>query len=188
MSKETVEGFYDEVVSMWLKERGQEGLAPIPQDFEAKLHAYASLVKQQLKISDKKAISTAIKQAELETVKKLLSSLFEVRFRKIIHAIIKGSRPENLLSVERHFVEEFSKLIYEYRERINSIAHDFRVPRIKERLAKYEVVCFMQTFPKVVCEDMKSYGPFVQYDLAALPTESARALATRSIARLLELP
>ncbi|MEM2910687.1 MAG: hypothetical protein QXO01_06470 [Nitrososphaerota archaeon] len=187
MSEETTEGFYDEIVDIWLKERGQEPLVLMPQDFEAKLYAYASSAKQQLRVSDKKAISTLVKYAELDVVKKLLSSLFEIRFRKIIYAILKGSRPENLLNVERHFVDEFFKLIYEYKERINSITHDFRIPRIKERLTKYEVVCFMQTFPKVVCEDMKSYGPFRQYDLAALPSESARVLATKHVVRLLDL-
>jgi len=187
MSEGTVEGFYDELMNVWLKEREQENLASIPQDFETKLYAYASSVRQQLKVSDKKAISTLVKHAELDVVKKLLSSLFEIRFRKIIHALLKGEQLENLLGVERRFAEELSKLIYEYRKRINSIAYELRIPKIEERLAKYRIVCFMQTFPKIVCEDMKNYGPFRQYDIVTLPPESARLLATKQAARLLEL-
>lgn len=187
MSEEATEGFYDELMTIWLKERAQDNLAPIPQDFENKLYAYASSIRQQLKVSDKKAASTLIKYVELDVVKKLLSSLFEIRFRKIVYALLKGVQLENLLSMERHFAEELSKIIYEYRERINSIAHEFKIPKIEDRSAKYRIVCFMQTFPKIVCEDMKSYGPFRQYDIATLPPESARLLATKQAVRLLEL-
>lgn len=187
MSEGTAESFYDELMSLWLKERTQESLAPIPQDFETKLYAYASLARQQLKVSDKKATSTVIKYAELDIVKKLLFSLFEIRFRKIVRTLLNGAQPENLLSVERQFAEELSKLIYEYRERINSIAYELRIPKIEDRSAKYRIVCFMQMFPRVVCEDTKNYGPFRQYDIAALPPESARALATKQVVRLLEL-
>ncbi|MEM1531446.1 MAG: hypothetical protein QXE40_01585 [Nitrososphaerota archaeon] len=187
MSEGTSESFYDELMGIWFKERTQESLVSIPQDFETKMYAYASSTRQQLKVSDKKAASTAIKYAEFDIIKRLLSSLFEIRFRKIVHALLKGVQPENLLSVERHFAEEFSKLIYWYRERINSITHEFRIPKIEDRSAKYKIVCFMQTFPKVVCEDMKNYGPFRQYDIAALPPESAILLATKQVVRLLEL-
>jgi len=187
MSEVTAEGFYEELVDIWLKEKEQENLVPIPQDFETKLYTYASSVRQQLKVSDKKAVSTLVKHAELDIVKKLLSSLFDIRFRKIVRALLKGDQPENLLGVEKRFVEELSKLIYEYRKRINSIAHEFRIPKIEDRSAKYRIVCFIQTFPKIVCEDMKNYGPFRQYDIATLPPESARLLVTKQAARLLEL-
>ncbi len=187
MSEGTVEDFYEELMSVWLKERMQENLAPMPQDFETKLYAYASSVRQQLKVSDKKAVSTLIKYAELDVVKKLLYSLFEIRFRKIIRAIIKGAQLNNLLKVEKRFVEELSKLIYEYKGRINSIAYELRIPKLVERPAKYKVVCFMQTFPKIVCEDLKHYGPFRQYDIAALPLESAKLLVAKQAVRLLEL-
>lgn len=182
-----IESFYNELMNLWLKERTQENLAPIPEDFENKLYAYASSTRQQLKVSDKKAASTVIKYAEFDIVKKLLSSLFEIRFRKIVRALLEGVQPENLLSIEKNFAEELSKLIYGYRERINSIAQELRVPRTDEKPAKYRIVCFMQAFPRVVCEDTKNYGPFRQYDIATLPPESARLLIVKQVARALEL-
>lgn len=183
MTEEGAKSFYDELLELWRSERSCENLAKMPEDFKERVYAYASRLRQLLKVLDKKSLTFTLKSAELESVKRLVSSLLEMRLRKILSMLMLGVEPENMLDMEKELVLSISKAIHGYMQRIKSISHDLKVPATVDVDAKYELICFMQDFPKIVGEDLRSYGPFKQFDIATLPTQNALAMMSRKVVK-----
>lgn len=184
---EEVEGFYEELLKLWQDELSSEGLIKIPDDFERKLYSYVARLKQLLKVSDKRSLTFSTKSAELESIKKLVASLLETRYRKIISMLIAGIELENLMEFEKDLAFSISKAMHDYKQKVKSLLHDLKIPSKDELEIKYELVCFMQDFPKIVGEDLKSYGPFKQFDIATLPPQNAIAMLNRKVVSSIDL-
>jgi DNA replication initiation complex subunit (GINS family) len=50
------------------------------------------------------------------------------------------------------------------------------------------VVRFLKAVPAIIGIDMKTYGPFQQEDVVAIPVENAENLIRRGIAKEVEIP
>jgi len=173
---------YEKTLELWLREREMKDLCEIPESFVEELSKYASTLRRQIRLSDRSSLSSALKSAELDMVQAIVESLLEMRFRKIIMMSIDDRQPDNMLSFEKKTFYGLQRIMSEHRERIKSISHELRMP-YSDSEPKYDVVSFLQPFPKVVGEDLRSYGPFKPGDIAALPPANARSLARRNIVR-----
>ncbi len=169
-------------MELWTRERSTEQLTAIPNELVQELATYASDIRRQIRLTDRDSITAALKSAELEMLQRLLKSLLEVRFRKILAAVLKGEEPENLTPFEKRVFHSLQRTIDEYMDSIDMMARQLRMT-FMETDSKYDVVSFLQPVGRFVGEDLKSYGPFKQGDIAILPVENARSLAKRSIVK-----
>jgi len=180
-------GTYEKTLELWMREKGTEELCEIPAGFEEELYNYASEMRRQLRLSDRSALSSSLKSSELEVAKRMAESLFEIRFRKIVAMAMTDRQPERILNFEKKLFYGLQRLVSEHRDRIKSVSRELRISHGNAD-SRYDVVAFMQPFPKVIGEDLRSYGPFKQGDVATLPPENARSLAKRNVVRRVVLP
>lgn len=186
MSGEMGATAYELLLELWRLEKASPGLIKLPDGLEERLREYFSKMRGYLKVSDKRSLTAGIREAELEAAAKLAESLFKLRLEKIMRAASRGEVPENLHGFEKGVYASLQRIIQEQRERVrNIITAAYRGWRPIE--SEYELVCFLQDFPQIVGEDLRSYGPFKRGDIAALPRGNARTLMMRGVARKLSV-
>lgn len=173
---------YELVYELWRLENSTDHLRKLPEGFEDKLREYFSRMKSYLRTSDKMVLSTSLREAEVDAVARLLKSLFDTRFGKIIRAVESGHYPETMSGFEKNIYMSLHRIITDYKKYVESIimATAYSGWRIIE--SNYDVVCFQQDFPQIVGEDLKTYGPFKKGDIATLPKANAQTLIVRGLA------
>lgn len=177
---------FSKVFEIWKKEKYMKELSFISPEIEELIYQYINYIKKQLKVSDKKALSTILKYKEYEMLQKMIYEIFETRLRKIVLSILEDSYSENLLDFERSLTQSLTKIFDEYREKVRNLSFKPKTilfPKEKNRF----LTVFLQNFPKIVGEDMKSYGPFKAYDIATIPIENIKGLSRKKIVRYIPI-
>ncbi|MEM5797962.1 MAG: hypothetical protein QW703_00270 [Candidatus Aenigmatarchaeota archaeon] len=159
---------YDLLRKIFEQEKMNQKLTKLPEDFIPSLNEYLEK-KAALEIEDK---------WELESAKKLIRDLFDMRDLKLLNMALyhikTGSIPENLLTEERSFFEQIVEILKKWKEDRS---------KIFENKKKNELIVIIKEFPDFVGPDMKVYGPFKEGDVANLPIESANILIEKGIAK-----
>lgn len=172
---------YELVYELWKIENSTDVLAKLPEGFEEKLREYFSKIKSYLKVSDKKMLSTSLKEAELDSTAKLVESLFEVRLRKILRAVQSGIYPDTMCSFEKNTYMSLHRILSDHKKYVESIMMTAAYTGWKTIGSNYDIVCFQQDFPQIVGEDLKTYGPFKKGDIAVLPRANAQTLIVKGV-------
>lgn len=173
---------YELVYELWKLENSTDQLGKLPEGFEDRLREYFSRLKSYLRVSDKTMFSTSLREAEVDSVAKLVKSLFDIRLGKIIRAVESNQYPETMSGFEKNIYMSIHRIITDYKKHVESIimATAYSGWRIIE--SGYDVVCFQHDFPQIVGEDLKAYGPFKKGDIAVLPRANAQTLIVRGLA------
>lgn len=178
---------YELIYELWKLERSRDELSRLPEDLEEKLREYFSKAKSYLRISDKKMLSTSLKESELDSTAKLVSSLFEIRLGKILRAVLSGSYPETMCGFEKNTYMSLHRILNDHRRYVESIIMAAAYKGWKTVETTYDIVCFQQDFPQIVGEDLKTYGPFKKGDIASLPRSNAQTLAVKGVVQRLTI-
>jgi DNA replication initiation complex subunit (GINS family) len=166
---------------------------------------------------DKKTVKVVLLEREAKNVNRMLEELLKARYRKIIKNITKNQRiPTEVLTAEEAAMcqtfagfadtyDKFSKSLLEGQ----TTAPQLTVPQpaaqtqsqqeapITVRLVESKTLeapsrkrltlRFTKPIPAIMGADMKSYGPFVGEDVAALPAVNAKMLVKQGLAVLIEV-
>ncbi len=180
------EGIFEKLLELWIRERSSETLVKIPEELIREISAHTSLMRRQLKLSEKGSISAALKNSELNMMQKMLESLFKIRLDKIMAASPEKGPPENMLYFEGRFYNTLQRALQIHLDSVRSILTNPLLLQPRKEF-KYEIVIFLKQSPKIVGEDLTSYGPFQEGDMASLPAENANLLARRNVVRRVQL-
>ncbi|MCX8187578.1 MAG: hypothetical protein N3F65_03100 [Nitrososphaeria archaeon] len=187
MSDNHEKDVYELLIELWRNELESEGLTKLPDGLVQKLKEYIGGIKHYLKVSDKEALSTEIREAAVKATSRLVRELFEFRLRKILRCALNNMQPENLIQFERRLYPGFLKLINEYRESVEEIAEAMAYQDWEQIRARHEVVSFLKDVDQIVGPDLEVYGPFKAGDVAALPEETARNLELAAVVRIIKI-
>ena len=175
---------YDELYEAWKREKENIEIQMLPRDFYAKLADYMKRIKEESRMLDEKTTKARLMQREFMNIKKMVSDLTQLRYRKTFRKTINGKivPRESLTKEEEKFIEEISPLAESYQAVVKEIlrGHTSHVKR-KEK-PKKKLVRFLQEIPAIIGADMKTYGPFKPENIATLPSENARILIKQGAA------
>lgn len=156
------------------EEKKSQNLTKIPDDFYETVRMY---------IEGKKKLAKEKKdEIELRNIERIVENIFNLRERKIINFAIMAARagvqPSNLTSEEKQFFQKVFETLKERRIILDKIksALEGEVKKEVEIL-----VVFKQDFPAFVGIDGQTYGPFKKGDIAKLPEENRKILASKGI-------
>jgi len=156
------------------EEKKSQNLTKIPDDFYETVRMYVEGKKKLAK--EKKD------EIELRNIERIVENIFNLRERKIINFAIMAARagvqPSNLTSEERQFFQKVFETLKERRVILDKIksALEGEVKKEVEIL-----VVFKQDFPAFVGIDGQTYGPFKKGDIAKLPEENRKILASKGV-------
>jgi DNA replication initiation complex subunit (GINS family) len=166
---------------------------------------------------DKKTVKVALLEHEAKNVNRMLEELLKARYRKILKNITKNQRvPTEVLTTEEIAMcqtfagfadtyDKFSKSLLEGQTSLPQILmgqptaqnQAYQEAPITVRLVESKspeaqarkrlTVRFTKPIPAIMGTDMKSYGPFVAEDVAALPAVNAKMLVKQGLAVLIEV-
>ncbi|MDQ1281595.1 MAG: replication factor [Thermoproteota archaeon] len=183
---------YQELYEAWKREKKGTELQALDKKFYSNLSQY---IKDQIEDSetlDENAIKGRLIARECMNMKRLLTSLVECRYRKILKEVLDRKQiPLEILTDEEEII--YSSIL-STRNETDLILKDTlrgRVPEIKEirivEKPKRILVRFLQAIPAIVGQDIRAYGPFKAEDVAALPFENAEILIKRGVAKEVEV-
>lgn len=187
MDEGSGQSIYELLTTLWKRERESEELVKLPDDFERRVQEYVGSVKHYLKVSDKQSLSFELKKAELEAVTSLLNELFELRLRKIMNLVLREKSPENLFDFESRIYLNLLESVKEYKRRVKELMVSVAYRDWKEVKSTLIPVYFLKEHDRIISSDNKAYGPFKPGDIAVLPSENAKVLEMKNVARVLRV-
>jgi DNA replication factor GINS len=181
---------YDEVYNAWKKEQESAELRPLAKDFYARLAGYVKKIREETKMLDERTAKARLIKHELRNARRLIKSLFQLRYEKIFRAATAGETIliEALTEEEEKLCRKMLPLAESYQEFLQSILLGRLVPseESKEK-SKRVLVRFLRDLPAIIGADMKTYGPFKTEDVGTMPVENAAVLVKQGIAARVEL-
>ena len=195
---------YETLYETLRKEKYKKELQHIDKNFFKQVANYIQEKQEILKAQqERESIFSAQIQntrKQIENAQKILKELYERRETKIIQLALFSSRTSRdtletaeMLEEEVEFYRKIIKNLNYYRESIlyDIIRGNYIKNKPKEiktqEMSKNELktVRITKEMPKFVGEDMTTYGPFKEEDIANLPSEIAELLIKNQRAELL---
>jgi DNA replication factor GINS len=207
---------YNELYAAWRREIEDPTLGGLPPDFYSKIADYLKRLNEDQSALDKKSVKVSLLEVEAKNVRRMLSELLELRYRKILKTVTKLQKvPIEMLTSEeakmcQTFVgfsnayQEFSKSLLEGQPtpitvtivqpaaQAAAVATIVETPKAEPKPPVVHVahkrltLRFTKAIPAIMGADMKSYGPFVAEDVASLPSLNAQILIKQGMAVAVE--
>lgn len=168
LTDETIRRIFDE-------EKNAQGLTKLPEDFFEQVRTYLENKSKMIKIeADRWA---------LDSVKRRLRTIFQIRERKILNSapgfIDSGVTPDNMTPEEQKFFERVIECVKDF--------HKERDERLDEEEEKLVLVTILEDVPKFVGINLRNYGPFRKGDLTTVPEPNADLLIKKGLAEKTEI-
>ncbi|MCW4006695.1 MAG: hypothetical protein NWF04_08925 [Candidatus Bathyarchaeota archaeon] len=187
---------YDELYAAWRIEVEDTELDSLPCDFYTRLADYLRRIKEELQLTDQKGIKTRLLDHELENAQSMAQELILTRYRKIIKRLAAGKKipPDSLPTQEAQLCNGITPCACEYNKFAATILKG-HLTKLSAKPAQQEepqatsnrvLLRFVKPVPTIIGSDMKSYGPFIAEDVAAVPKENAKILVKRGLAKPVE--
>lgn len=187
---------YDELYAAWRIELEDSELDSLPCDFYTRLSEYLRRIKDEIELVDQNSIKTRLLDHELENAQCMAQELILTRYRKILKRIAAGKKipQDSLPTQEAQLCSGIKPCAGEYNKFAASIiqGHLSKIsanPAPQEEPTKNSnrvLLRFLKPVPSIIGSDMKSYGPFLVEDVAAVPKENAKILIKRGLAKQVE--
>jgi hypothetical protein len=187
MSSDSHGDLYEALMEAWRIERGEEGLAKLPEELLEDIRKYIGSLKHQLRVSDRGTLTSDLREVFLDAVTRIVRELFELRLRKLVEAAVEEKPLENLIGFERRIYPRLVSLIKEYRDCVGELVEAVAYQNWEKMPSRYELICFLKDAPELIGIDLESYGPFKAGDIAALPSENARNLELAGVVRVIKV-
>ncbi len=186
---------YDTLYEILRLEKTRREIQELDRDFFKNMISYLN-EKQEILDTQQKQNNIFSKefektQKQIQNIKKMIKELYEKRESKIVQIAMYSSRIQekpdssNLLSEEKEFLSSVSKTLNKYRKDIlfnllkNKLPEISKEEIIQESTPKNKFIRFAQALPKFVGDDLNTYGPFEEEDMANIPEKVANVLINR---------
>ncbi len=189
---------YDELYAAWRFELENATLGGLPSDFYARAADYLRRINEETEVLDKKNVKSKLLERELERVQCMLHELIWARYKKLVSLVSESKKlPSGLLADEEEslctgflsFAESYQKFSDKLLRGQISTPVSNKVPKkVEKKVSKRVVLRFLKAVPAVIGADMKTYGPFMVEDVAAVPVENAEILVKQGLAEKVEIP
>ncbi|MAG15832.1 hypothetical protein CMO88_02115 [Candidatus Woesearchaeota archaeon] len=183
---------YDSIFEILMREKSKEELQKLSPEFFKDLVKYVSDKRKSASSEATDTFSLEEKERaskQLQNIKRMMTELYERREKKIMNMSMIRSRTgadiidtTPLLSEEKMFFDAIVAQLDYYR---NSILFKLlnaqpmsaeEKPEIPETKKNTKLIRFLHDVPKFVGKELEVYGPFVEEDMANIPSEMADIL------------
>lgn len=190
---------YESLYDILRKEKSQEELQKLDQNFFSFVAEYLNTKKQILESQESKDsifASAEIQKTrkQLENSQKILKELYERRENKIIQMALFSSRAESRIDHELMLKEElefYNSIISTLNSFRTSILDNLIVGRMpvldkpkaiktQEEQDDTKLVRFINAVPRFVGDDLNIYGPYEEQDVANLPQKVVKVLIDKN--------
>ena len=190
---------YESLYDMLRKEKSQEELQKLDQNFFSFVAEYLNTKKQILESQESKDsifASTEIQKTrkQLENSQKILRELYERRENKIIQTALFSSRADSKINHELMLNEEIElynsimSTLNRFRSSIIGNLVEGKMPALdkpktiktQEEASDTKLVRFINAVPKFVGDDLNIYGPYEEQDVANLSERVAKVLVDKN--------
>ncbi|MBI4175577.1 MAG: DNA replication complex GINS family protein [Candidatus Aenigmarchaeota archaeon] len=169
------------------EEKDKQTLGKLPENFFEDARAY--LRNKQRLAKGKEDLW------EVDSAKRLLQDLLEMREKKLVLAAVffarsesksgdniagRQAEPENTAADEDRLFRSLADLIGKFQKEREGI---FR----EEAEARKSLVALLGDLPEFVGTDLKAYGPYRAGDIATMPEDVAKMLAGTKAAKIIEV-
>lgn len=170
-----------QIENAWIKEKSEEDLAELPEDFYEKVANHATKIRREIR--DSQDLRKEILKKELKHVLNSVQEIYLLRILKITGALFQGGE-EKLLEKEKRTFEnvknELDELQDELIEPILKSEIELKKPTNPSNTM---IVTLSEISEKIIAADLKYYGPFKKGEIVNLPNKSAGLLAEQGLAR-----
>lgn len=189
---------YETIYEIFRKEKYQTELQKLDPDFFNEVVKYLNekkgiLQSQQNKDSIFSSFEIKKTAKQIESIQKILKELYERRESKIIQLALICSRtcPDAshlpfLLPEEKEFYEKIISDLNFFRNKIlnnllnsNKLEETDKPKDIKDEALKMKLIKTLYPLPKFVGIDLKTYGPFEEEEIVALPDKIADLIISK---------
>ena len=164
---------FETLRKMMTDEKNSTKLLNLPENFFDEARAY---IENKTRFSGNKEDAW-----ELDSAKRILQDLFEIREGKLITSALynvrSGVNPGSMTKEERLFFESIIGNIREFQGKRKEI--------FEGKKDDMEAVAFLESLPQFVGVNMKSYGPYSMGDIATVPEDNAKLLVEKGVAKLI---
>ncbi len=183
---------YEKLLEILEKERLNDDLQTLKPDFFIDLTNFVERFNRNEKTLDKNSLEGKLLNNEIKRAKKIISNLLDIRFRKILKAIIENKS----ISHESFTKEEkmiYDKIMDNYQFFSDLKKNILMGKTINEKNYEKDLdesrtfIRFLRDVPNIIGIDMKKYGPFKKEDVASLPVSNAELLISRKAAIKVEI-
>jgi DNA replication factor GINS len=180
---------YAELYRVWKSENERPDLERLPSDFYSKAAEYMKKLREEGRMLDKRTLKTSLLREEMHNASFMIQELIRIRNHKIVARMVKGEDidKESLTPEEQMIYSKTSNLS----EMIRSFSKDIIRGQVVEPKLDVEkrkmILRFLKEVPGIVGSDLKTYGPFKEEDVAALPIENSRILIKQGLAERVEV-
>jgi DNA replication factor GINS len=191
---------YKELYSAWRREIDESSLGSLPSDFYVKIADYLKKIREENKLQDKKSVRLTLLEHECQHVQRMLEELLKLRYEKLLKIITENKKvPSEMLAYEEvKLCDSFSAFAEDYQKFASSLMlgqlshvevpeNQPKKPQDSEVPHKRVTLRFSKNVPAIIGVDMKSYGPFIAEDVAAVPVENAKMLVKAGLAVQVDL-
>ncbi|HID60855.1 MAG TPA: hypothetical protein EYP46_03230 [Hadesarchaea archaeon] len=163
-------------------EKTSRDLIELPEDFYRSVAGHISQLISELKHGDE--LRRRLLLEELKSVASMTQEIHLTRVSKTMGRIDRGRPPAQLLERERYTFNEIRQSL----ERLQSdlvysiIAGKISTPAPLE-LTNTLLTVLIDVPEKIICVDMRGYGPFTKGEIANIPTQNAEMMVRRGVAK-----
>ena len=181
---------YDSIFEVLMREKGKDELQKISPTFLNDVLIYIAEKKKVMEGGSLDAFALEEKDRtakQLQNIKRMLTELYERREKKIVNmAIIRSRTGADIIDTTALLAEErlmFDAMIAQLDYYRNNVLFKVLNGRIetpkkeeKKTASETKLVRFIHSVPKFVGKELEVYGPYVEEDMANLPTDIANLL------------
>ncbi|MEM0357749.1 MAG: hypothetical protein QXL77_05175 [Candidatus Bathyarchaeia archaeon] len=181
---------YEILLELWKNESESDELVKLPPDFYSQVAEYVKRLKEEERMIDRKTLRADLLRAEMRNVRRIVSLLAKIRYRKIVRLVVKGKIPLDMLAVDERniFTNNVSfSFAGAFLNLIRNVLMGIQVESGIDKAQKMAVVRFLRDIPAIIGADMKAYGPFKCEDVASLPIENVKILARQKLVERVEV-
>ena len=165
---------YETLRKILQEEKTANKLVSLPVDFFGEVKSY---------LEKKSKIMVGKEDAwELDSAKRTLQDLLDVRERKILALALSNVRsgidPGDLMPEERELFENIAQSIMDFQAK--------RKAALEGEQEKTLIVAMLEQVPEFIGTNLKAYGPFKKGDVASVPEDNAKLLIEKNLARGVE--
>ncbi len=188
---------YDSIFEILMREKGREELQKVSPEFFTELVGYISEKRKAASTEATDSFSLEEKERaskQLQNISRMLVELYERREKKILNMAVIRSRTgadiidtTSLLAEEKMLFDAVIAQLDYYRNNIlfrvlnaqPTTAAEPAQEKPAEQKGDSKLVRFLHAVPKFVGRELEVYGPFVEEDMANLPSDIADILISK---------
>jgi len=180
---------YAELYRIWKLESEQTDLERLSPDFYSKAAEYMKRLREEGRMLEKRTLKTSLLRQEVRNASFMIRELIRIRNHKIVTRMVRGAE------IDKGAMTPEEQVIYSKTSNLTEMIRTFSKDIIRGQVVepklevekKKMILRFLKEVPGIVGSDLKTYGPFKEEDVAALPAENSKILVKQGLAERVEV-